>query len=131
MKSEITDALARAVQKAQNSSFFLANVLNEFQQQNKLDNRSLAEFLGCEMQALSQLALCRCPNPNQSTFASDIDYLANRFNVQANHLANMIRQVAALHELRNHLREPGGKQRMLMAALDRDEDTLSDMGEAE
>ena len=131
MKSETIDALARAVQKAQNNSFFLANVLNEFQQQNKMDNRSLAELLGCEMQTLSQLALCRCPNLNQPTFVSDIDHLAKRFSVHANQLANMIRQVAALRELRNHLNDTGSKQRMLMAARDRDEDTLPDTGEDE
>lgn len=126
MTSETMDPLTIAVQKAQNNSFFLANILNEFQQQNKFDNRALAEFLGCETQTLAQLALCRCPNFNQPTFASDIAHLANRFSLRSNHLANMIRQVVALRELRNHLNATDGKQRMLMAARDRDEDTLSD-----
>jgi hypothetical protein len=129
MKNEMMDVLARAVQKAQNNPFFLANVLNEFQRQNNLNDASLAKLIGCKAQDLPRLALCRCPNTSQPTFASDVNHLAHRFGLHENDLANIIRQVGALHELRDQFMKTRNRQGMLLAARDREDDTITDQGE--
>lgn len=128
MRNETVDALTRAFQKAQSNTFFLAKVLAEFQIQNNLDDAAIAESLGCKTDDLPRLGLCRCPDANQPTFVTDIDHLANRYHLNANYLANLIRQVSALHAMKEQLRKSSGRQKLLLAARDRDEDN-ADEGE--
>lgn len=128
MRNETVDALARAFHKAQSNTFFLAKVLAEFQIQNNLDDEALAELLGCKTDDLPRLGLCRCPDANQPTFATDIDHLANRYHLNANYLANLIRQVNALKAMKEHLRKSRSGQTILLAARDRDEDNTDEGG---
>jgi len=131
MSSETINALARAVQKAQNHNFFLGNILSEFQRLNNLDEKKLAASLGCDIQNLPLLALCRCPLTSQTTFASDVDHLTYRFGLHANQLANIIREVEALQALRGQLMSNSVAPGLLLAARDRENSAITDEGDNE
>jgi hypothetical protein len=121
MSSKPSKALIYAARKAVKSEFFLAGILDEYQQTHHLDNEALAKMLECDIYDLPRLALCRRPATNQISFVNDIDHLAQRFHLRANQLAAIIRQVDSLRILRQQLTTTQNTQGMLRAARDRDE----------
>jgi hypothetical protein len=128
-----SNALARAVQRAVSHEFFLAGVLREYQQANQLDDNALAVLLGCHLNDLQRLALCRRPAMEQNAFIKDIEHLAQRFHLHDDQLAIVIRQVDSLRALRQQLTSTRNAQQMpgiLRAARDRDQesaDSLEDL----
>lgn len=129
MGSNPSKALERAAQRAITSEFFLASTLYEYQQANHLDDEALATLLGCDVNALPRLALCRRPSAvDQNVFWHDVKHLAQRFHLSADQLATVIRRVDSLRALRQHLVSTSSTQGMLRAARDR-EDSSSDVTE--
>jgi hypothetical protein len=128
-----SNALARAVQRSVSHEFFLAGVLREYQQANQLDDNALAELLGCHLNDLPRLALCRRPATEQNAFIQDIEHLAQRFHLHGDQLALVIRQVDSLRALRQQLTSTRNAQQMpgiLRAARDRVQestDSLEDL----
>jgi hypothetical protein len=131
MNTNPTPSLVRAAQRAVSSPFFLARILKEYQQAHHLDNEALAMFLGCHVDDLPRLALCRRPAQEQQAFVHDIDHLAQRFHLHADQLAAIVRQVDTLtiwqQQMPFHQQttSPG----MLSAARDRDEESSKTMEE--
>jgi hypothetical protein len=123
MNTKPTPSLIRAAHRAVNDPFFLASILKEYQRAHHLDNEGLATLLGCRVDDLPRLALCRRPATEQQAFVHDIDHLAQRFHLQADQLATIIRQVDILNiwqqQMPFHLQATSPN--MLSAARDRDE----------
>jgi hypothetical protein len=122
-----SNALAYAAQRAVQHEFFLAGILHEYQQANQLDDDGLAKFLGCHINDLSRLALCRRPVPEQKAFMRDIEHLAQRFHLNGDQLAIIVRQVNSLRALRQQLTSNRKAQQIegiLRAARDRDPDSV-------
>jgi len=120
-----TNSLAHAAQRAVQHEFFLAGILHEYQQANQLDDEGLAKFLGCHINDLSRLALSRRPALEQKAFIRDIEHLAQRFHLNGDQLAIIVRQVDSLRALRQQLTSNRKVQQMegiLRAARDRDPD---------
>ena|SRR6185503_17090931 len=90
------------VNRARQNAFFLGRTLSEYGQANGLDDAALAAKLGCTRQGLSRLALCRCPDDRDPSFAKDIHAIASFAQCSANALIDVVRQVRALHALREH-----------------------------
>ncbi len=125
-----SNAVARAVQRAVSHEFFLAGVLREYQQSNQLDDNALAELLGCQLNDLLRLALCRRPATGRNAFLQDIEHLAQRFHLHGNQLAIVIRQVDSLRALRQQLTSTRNAQQMpgiLRAARDRDQESADSL----
>lgn len=122
MSDKAPAALARAVRRAGQRPFFLANVFQSYQAANDVDDAALAGLLGCTVHDLPRLALCRRPAGDATAFAADIDHLARRYQLDAEHLASVVRQVDALQALRMHLRASEPVSGTLRAARDREEE---------
>lgn len=128
-----SNALAHAAQRAVSHEFFLAGILREYQQANQLDDDALAKLLGCHVNDLPRLALCRRPATEQKAFIRDIEHLAQRFHLHGDQLAIIIRHADSLRTLRQQLTSTRNAQQMqgiLRAARDRDQenaDSLEDL----
>jgi hypothetical protein len=101
--------------------FFLAAPLARFAESERLGEEALAGRLGCDSLTLTQLRLCRNPDPVAPQFIRDIEQIAGRFGVDADNLAEIVRMGQILLVLapspgRENADTPG----YLMAARDGD-----------
>jgi hypothetical protein len=97
---------------------FLARALGEFARSEKLDDAALADRLGCTVENLTHLRLCRMPGSQTGSFWQDIEQIAGRFALDPGVLAEAVRRGQSLH----HLRDAGGdrieQSNFLLAARD-------------
>lgn len=120
------DALAR---RLAGGSFFLASALATYAQSEDLDDRGLAETLGCAVEALGPLRLCRRPRSPANLFREDVRKIAARFGVRPEILAEAVRRSDVLARLREATME--GEAGVLMAARDRRDEESDDAPEGE
>jgi len=107
-----------AADRAAGRPFFLASVLREYQDLRGMDDEQLANELGCELDDLPRLALCRRPEREAGRFRADVERIAERFGVVPIVLARVVREVDAARQLR---RDPSSSNvGDLLAARDRD-----------
>ena len=107
-------ALARRIE---GDEFFLASALADYARTEHLDEQDLAKTLGCSVEDLVSLRLCRRPRPQPELFRKEVDQIASRFGARAEVLAEVVRRHDALREMRaGPTRDMGGT---LMAARDR------------
>ena len=71
--------------------FFLAHPLAEFARSGRLDDPALAAHLGCRVEDLTPLRLCRAPRPGPAAFRADVAAVAGRFGIAADRLAAAVR----------------------------------------
>ena len=74
-----------------------------------MDIADVAGELGCLPEVMNAMSLCRAPRREPPYFREDIEAVADRFQVRADRLANLVRQVKVASE-----------QGMLLAARDRE-----------
>jgi len=114
--------LSTAVRRSSEREWTLGHVLEKYRQFENKSPEALALELGCSLETLEWLALCR--RPDEDTFAEDLSAIADRFNVDPNGLASVIRHAeslgvfAARQEDGQTVREPA----LVLAARDRDSD---------
>jgi hypothetical protein len=110
-------SLDRLVQLAQERPTLLAGPLFLYQEQERLDDQSLAALLQCELEALPRLALCERPRPAPH-FREDVERIAAYIHADMLQLAMVIRAAEAREALshRSGLTPP-----TLLAARDLDE----------
>lgn len=118
----MTDRLTALARRVSNDPLFLGWLMREFAHSERLDEEGLAGALDCPVEALIPLRLCRRPRAEPIHFRSDVDRIAQRFNVSAEALATIIRHVDAVETMRRPL---SGEQGLLIAARDRDVPTNS------
>ena len=80
--------------------FFLACPLRLFAQSKGLDDSQLANRLGCSVETLLLLRLCRAPAPESSRFLKDIGHMAATYHVEETALADAVRHGQAIWQLR-------------------------------
>jgi hypothetical protein len=114
-------ALRRAVELAAENPFFLASALEAYRSFNSLDDAALAAHLGCSLGDLPRLALCRRPGLDPTMFRKEVEHIASYGSVQAERLAQLIREVESLEALQSAERSGAttSGQGLLMAARDR------------
>src|SRR5258708_19847759 len=97
---------------------FLAYALAAYARGERLDDAGLAERLGCLVETLTHLRLCRMPRTQAPLFGQDVEQIAQRFAVNADLVAEIARRGQSLF----HLRAPADGQKdelnILMAARD-------------
>lgn len=91
--------LQYAAKRAVQSRFFLAESLKEFCINRGMTEDDLAGFLGCSLELLPKLALCRRPDSDSPKFRVDIERIATAFNMQPIRLVQVIREVDSLKVL--------------------------------
>lgn len=121
MNKEPSPAIRRAAERAADQPFFLAGVLRAYQAAYHWDDTTLAAFLGCTVEDMPRLALCRRPRATPAEFRADIQHLMARFGLHADNLAHLMREVDALAGIKQRPVQIEGTQHMLRAARDRDD----------
>ncbi len=112
MVSRINELASRV----QSDPFFLASALADYARSEGLDERGLARRLGCPLETLGPLGLCRRPRPEPVLFRQDTGRITSRFGVKAEVLAEVVRRSNALSVMQRGAKSERG---LLMAARDR------------
>lgn len=99
---------------------FLANALAEYARSEGLDDNGLAAALGCRLEDLTPLRLCRTPRPETADFRSDVAAIATRFGIDPATLAEVTRRGQGLAKLRTATRSTAADPGFLLAARDDD-----------
>jgi transcriptional regulator with XRE-family HTH domain len=121
-------SLDRLAQLAQQRPNLLAGPLHLYKEQEGLDDEQLATMLGCELEALSRLALCERPRPTPH-FREDVERIAAYIHADMLQLAMLIR-AAESREALSH--RPGTARPTLLAARDHNEhEEMEEMEEME
>jgi hypothetical protein len=80
-------SLERAGKQASEHTFFLAARLVAYQQYHELTDQQLVDILGCSLENLARLRLCRVPETSE-----ELAQVAARGNVDAQKLASVLRE---------------------------------------
>lgn len=111
--------LDHAARRSSERPWTLGSALDEYRGIEKLTDEQLSDRLGCSISVLAWLSLCRRPAPEH--FSDDILKIAERFQIEAPKLAQILRHVDVV----TVLRRPDSSQEdesLLLAARDRDEE---------
>ena len=116
------DLLKHAAKRASTHPFFFAGYLDRFRLHRGMQEDDLADFLGCSVELLPKIALCRQPDPEDSNFHSDVHKIADAFGVHVDRLVQLIREVDSLKAIGGaaSFLEQITLQGLMMAARDRD-----------
>ena len=110
MTSKATEKISSL---ASRDPFYLGWYLARYSEMVAADTAAVAHELGCLPEVMSAMSLCRAPRAEPPHFREDIEAVANRFQVRADRLANIVRHVQVSSE-----------QSTLLAARDRDPSDL-------
>jgi hypothetical protein len=113
----MTDPLAALAKRAEREPFFLASVLTAYAHSERLDDAGLAAALGCRVEELTMIRLCRAPRTDGGEFWEDVTAVAARFGIDPGRLAEAVKRGRVV--LRLQAAAPGG---FLQAARDHDPD---------
>lgn len=111
-----TKRVAALARRIEGDEFFLASALADYARTEHLDEQRLAKELGCSMEDLVSLRLCRRPRPHPESFRREVNQIASRFGARADILAEAVRRSDALRAMRAG--STGEKGGTLMAARD-------------
>ena len=101
----------------------LGAVMVDYCANESVTQQQLAALLGCSLESLAWLCLCRRPAPDQ--FAEDVARIAGRFHIEVAKLAQVVRRVDAVAVLRQP-RNTDENDPILLAARDRDDEEHDD-----
>jgi len=113
----MADPLSSIARRAEERLTFLASLLAAYARSEDLDDAELAARLGCPVEQLSRLKLCRAPRAVAAEMREDVARLANVFGVNE----AVLRQ--AVLRGRVVLRLSQGSDSMLLAARDRESES--------
>lgn len=114
----MSDALLRwAAGRAARRDVFLASVLLPFAWAEQLDDEALAARLGCPVQDLPKLLLCRRPRTDPAGFWEDVQRIAAAHAISPDRLAEVVRLAESVLALQRG--SARGARGWLAAARDR------------
>ncbi|HKP52999.1 MAG TPA: hypothetical protein VJ183_10135 [Chloroflexia bacterium] len=118
------DLLARAASRAAGHKHLFASILARYSALKGLDDESLRAHLKCDAATLNRLRLCGRPDPDAPAFAIDIQRIAERLDLDAIILAQLVREVdiAGAFNTNSQTATHGG---VLQAARDHDEEDVA------
>ncbi|KFA90306.1 hypothetical protein [Archangium violaceum] len=110
--------LAVAARSSGQHTWTLGYVFEKYREYESKSAEALAEELGCSLETLAWLSLCR--RPSQEHFAEHLEQIGNRFEVEPHLLAAVIRHVEVLDRLppSRGAQEEEGEVTVLLAARD-------------
>ena len=117
--SSAGDWARRASTLAARRGGYMAGLLAAYQEMRSMDERQLAAELGCPLERLPYLGLCREPRREQGQFAADVREIAGYADANVGRLAQLIRAVDTSRVLSN--RRGSGRDGYLAAARDAEE----------
>lgn len=107
-------------------SWSLGYVFEHYQKHERKSREELAAELGCSLDVLDWLSLCR--RPDEERFAEQVGLIAERFGVEPSRLAMVLRRVEVLDALPSVGEEmdPALEESFLLAARDDSDDDEPD-----
>ena len=115
MNSEMTQKMASLCSE---DPFYLGWWLARYSELMSVDAPDVASGLGGLPEVIPEMSLCRSPNPESPRFRRDVEAIADRFQVRAETLANIIRTVQVASER---------DDAFLLAARDRESPAVADV----
>ena len=112
----MSEAIAALARRLRGDPFFLASALEEYARSEQLTWGALSDVLRCPEETLAPLALCRRPRSDDASFWDDTTRIAERFEVSAGTLGDILRRADALDAWRGGTEDAA----WLQAARDRD-----------
>lgn len=116
------DWLKTAAQRSERETWMLGHVFARYREIEGRTHEELAAELGCSLEVLQWLSLCR--RPEGERFAEHVIAIAKRFSVDPRRLGAVIRHVEVVNALARQ--REGGKAAhegsLLLAARDRPKD---------
>ncbi|SRR6266571_617006 len=117
-KSSNERAWRRLVNHSRRDPLFVGWALGEYGTAHGLTDEQVLEWLECRPDRRDQLALCRMPDSEDSTFPSDVRKIAQFVGCNGDRVVQLLREVGALGALRES--DAGAADGgLLMAARDR------------
>jgi hypothetical protein len=117
----MADPLEVLAARAAGEPFFLGWILAAYAYSEGLDDAGLSAVLGCPGQNVGQelamLRLCRAPSSDPQDFWDDITCIAERFGLDSQRLAEIVKRGRVVRKFQQADSRAGGS---LMAARDRD-----------
>ena len=110
--------MAHLAERVAGAPDFLACALAEYARSERLDDAALAARLGCSVETLTHLRLCRMPRGEAPLFWQDVERIAERFSVNAEALAEIARRGQCLMNLCKIESGQGQEPGFLLAARD-------------
>lgn len=121
MTATTARAMERLVERTANDSQFIAACLAAAGLLR--DRAAAAARLGCSVEQIPRLALCRRPDATGARFADDVRRIAEFVNCDPVRLRDLLRETSAIDRLRGTADETDIGQGLLLAARDRRPDT--------
>ncbi len=115
----MTDPLRALAARADHEPFFLASLLAACARADGLDDAALAARLGCAPGDLTMIRLCRAPRTDPREFWDDVNAVAERFGLEPQRLAEVVKHGRVALTFRAAGAEGRGS---LLAARDHDEE---------
>jgi hypothetical protein len=109
----MAEPLENLALRLENDPFFLGCVLKLFARSAGLREQQLAERLGCSLETLALVRLCRSPREEPGVFQKDIARIAAKYQLEAGVLTDAVRRGQAILHLRTQ--ETGGAGTLLAA----------------
>jgi len=113
------DHLENLANRLEGDPFFLGCPLALYARSEALDEKGLVAVLGCSVESLTRIRLCRAPAASSPEFHADLERVATRFNVPVDALIEVVRRGQAIWEMMKRAEPSKGT---LLAARDLDED---------
>jgi hypothetical protein len=110
----MADPLSSIARRAEQRPHFLAALLGAYARSEDLDDAELAGRLGCAVEQLSRLKLCRAPRSEPAEMRQDVARLAGLFGVDEVQLCRAVLRGRVVLRLRQ------GSDSVLLAARDRE-----------
>jgi hypothetical protein len=126
--SEREELWKRAASRAASDRFFLASSLAQYQTTHGMSDAQLALALGCTVEDLRRLGLCRCPDTRSTGFSNEVGQIAARFQIKPDALAGIIRFASFAQALQTTTRLTAAQTAMpvTFAAQDREDEDEDD-----
>ena len=96
----MSDRITQFARRLREDRYFLSSAMQDYASSERLDGTGLAAALGCGVEVLGPLGLCRRPRAGPETFIGDVQRIARRFGVSEVRLAEVVRRSDALIALR-------------------------------
>lgn len=86
-----SETLLKISSLASRDDFYLGWHLARYSEMKGVSMAEVSEELGCLPEVVNSIALCRAPREDPPHFRNDIERVAERFQVRADRLMNMVR----------------------------------------
>jgi hypothetical protein len=112
------DPLVHLAERVADNPLFLASALAVYARSEELDDAGLAARLGCPVEQLPLVRLCRVPRSDPAERRQDVAVIAGHFHLDERVLHEAVKRAVVLERLRKATPSEEG---LLMAARDREQ----------